>query len=139
MSEESTGLPRPVLVGESAGTPDDLMGRVAHGVLPCLWVVAVEAGLRPLLAEWADEDHAALADLGYDSERTALTTPIKAQRRPPADHAAEARRRARPAPLDPRPGAARPRNVRRLRAALARVRALPEVTRVSGNQTPFCS
>jgi hypothetical protein len=31
----------------------------------------------PLLAEWADEDHAALADLGYEGERTALTTPIK--------------------------------------------------------------
>lgn len=31
MSEESTGLPRPVLVGESGGTPDDLMGRVARG------------------------------------------------------------------------------------------------------------
>jgi hypothetical protein len=31
----------------------------------------------PLLAEWADEGHAALADLGYEGERTALTTPIK--------------------------------------------------------------
>src|SRR4051794_37211298 len=26
----------------------------------------------PLLAEWADEDHAALADLGYEGERAAL-------------------------------------------------------------------
>jgi DDE superfamily endonuclease len=31
----------------------------------------------PLLAEWTDEAHAALADLGYEGERTALTTPIK--------------------------------------------------------------
>jgi hypothetical protein len=31
----------------------------------------------PLLAEWTDTDHAALADLGYEGERTALTTPIK--------------------------------------------------------------
>ena len=31
----------------------------------------------PLLAEWTDETHAALADLGYESERAALTTPIK--------------------------------------------------------------
>ncbi len=31
----------------------------------------------PLLAEWTDADHAALADLGYEGERTALTTPIK--------------------------------------------------------------
>ena len=31
----------------------------------------------PLLAEWTDEDHAALADLGYEGEREALTTPIK--------------------------------------------------------------
>jgi hypothetical protein len=31
----------------------------------------------PLLTEWADEEHAALADLGYEGERTALTTPIK--------------------------------------------------------------
>jgi hypothetical protein len=31
----------------------------------------------PLLAEWTDAEHAALADLGYEGERTALTTPIK--------------------------------------------------------------
>src|SRR5687767_15445458 len=31
----------------------------------------------PLLTEWTDEVHAALADLGYEGERTALTTPIK--------------------------------------------------------------
>ncbi|MGY1762290.1 transposase family protein [Geodermatophilus sp. SYSU D00779] len=31
----------------------------------------------PLLTEWTDEAHAALADLGYQGERTALTTPIK--------------------------------------------------------------
>jgi hypothetical protein len=31
----------------------------------------------PLLVEWTDDDHAALADLGYEGERIALTTPIK--------------------------------------------------------------
>lgn len=31
----------------------------------------------PLLAEWTDPTHAALADLGYEGERGALTTPIK--------------------------------------------------------------
>jgi hypothetical protein len=31
----------------------------------------------PLLTEWTDEDHAVLADLGYEGERAALTTPIK--------------------------------------------------------------
>jgi hypothetical protein len=31
----------------------------------------------PLLTEWTDEVHAALADLGYEGERAALTTPIK--------------------------------------------------------------
>jgi hypothetical protein len=31
----------------------------------------------PLLAEWTDTDHATLGDLGYEGERTALTTPIK--------------------------------------------------------------
>src|SRR3712207_5774609 len=31
----------------------------------------------PLLAEWADQTHATLADLGYEGERAALTTPIK--------------------------------------------------------------
>src|SRR4051794_9335694 len=31
----------------------------------------------PLLIEWTDATHAALADLGYEGERTALTTPIK--------------------------------------------------------------
>jgi hypothetical protein len=31
----------------------------------------------PLLAEWTDAEHAALADLGYEGARTALTTPIK--------------------------------------------------------------
>ncbi len=31
----------------------------------------------PLLAEWTDEAHAVLADLGYEGERATLTTPIK--------------------------------------------------------------
>ena len=31
----------------------------------------------PQLAEWTDQAHAALADLGYQGERDALTTPIK--------------------------------------------------------------
>src|SRR4051794_29678670 len=31
----------------------------------------------PLLAEWTDEDHAALADLGYEGEQDVLTLPIK--------------------------------------------------------------
>jgi hypothetical protein len=30
-----------------------------------------------LLAAWTDEDHVALADLGYEGERAALITPIK--------------------------------------------------------------
>ena len=38
---------------------------------------ARHAEALPLLAEWTDTDHAALADLGYEGERTALTTPIK--------------------------------------------------------------
>src|SRR4051794_5390769 len=55
-----------------------------------LWTSAVRPGrehdttaLRthaealPLLAEWTDQGHAVLADLGYEGERTALTTPIK--------------------------------------------------------------
>jgi hypothetical protein len=29
------------------------------------------------LAEWTDDEHAALADLGYEGEQAALTTPIK--------------------------------------------------------------
>ena len=41
----------------------------------------------PLLAEWTDQAHAVLADLGYEGERAALTTPIKrsAERRLTAD------------------------------------------------------
>src|ERR671910_3812605 len=31
----------------------------------------------PLLAAWTDDEHAVLADLGYEGERGALTTPIK--------------------------------------------------------------
>jgi hypothetical protein len=31
----------------------------------------------PLLAAWTDTDHAVLADLGYEGERGALTTPVK--------------------------------------------------------------
>ena len=31
----------------------------------------------PALAEWTDTEHAVLADLGYEGERAALTTPIK--------------------------------------------------------------
>jgi hypothetical protein len=31
----------------------------------------------PLLAEWTDDEHAVLADLGYEGERAALTTPIE--------------------------------------------------------------
>jgi DDE superfamily endonuclease len=55
-----------------------------------LWTSAVRPGrehdttaLRthpealPLLAEWTDDEHAALGDLGYEGERAALTTPIK--------------------------------------------------------------
>ena len=30
----------------------------------------------PLLAEWTDQAHAVLTDLGYEGERSALTTPI---------------------------------------------------------------
>jgi hypothetical protein len=37
----------------------------------------IHAEALPLLAEWTDEDHAVLADLGYEGERAALTTPIK--------------------------------------------------------------
>jgi DDE superfamily endonuclease len=33
-----------------------------------------------LLTEWTDAEHAALADLGYEGERAALTTPIKQPR-----------------------------------------------------------
>src|SRR4051812_22957464 len=36
-----------------------------------------DAEALPLLAEWTDTDHAVLADLGYEGERGALTTPIK--------------------------------------------------------------
>ena len=41
----------------------------------------------PLLAEWTDEAHAVLADLGYEGERGPLTVPIKtpAERRLTAD------------------------------------------------------
>jgi hypothetical protein len=55
-----------------------------------LWTSAVRPGrehdttaLRghtealPLLAEWTDEAHAALGDLGYEGERATLTIPIK--------------------------------------------------------------
>jgi DDE superfamily endonuclease len=31
----------------------------------------------PALAQWSDEDHAALGDLGYEGERATLTIPIK--------------------------------------------------------------
>ena len=57
---------------------------------PPLWTSGVRPGrehdttaLRahpealPLLAEWTDDGHAVLADLGYEGERAALTTPIK--------------------------------------------------------------
>ena len=40
-------------------------------------VVEVAHEALPLLGEWTDEAHAALADLGYEGERAALTTPIK--------------------------------------------------------------
>jgi DDE superfamily endonuclease len=35
------------------------------------------AQVLPLLAAWTDEAHAVLADLGYEGERGALTTPVK--------------------------------------------------------------
>jgi hypothetical protein len=35
------------------------------------------AEVLPLLAEWTDDEHAALADLGYGGERAALTTTVK--------------------------------------------------------------
>jgi len=34
----------------------------------------------PLLAAWTGQDHAVLADLGYEGERAALTTPIVTHR-----------------------------------------------------------
>ena len=33
--------------------------------------------MLPLLGEWTDQAHAVLADLGYEGERAALTTPVK--------------------------------------------------------------
>jgi hypothetical protein len=39
----------------------------------------------PLLAEWIDQAHAVLADLGYEGERSALTTPITHTPRLPVD------------------------------------------------------
>jgi hypothetical protein len=43
----------------------------------------------PLLAEWTDEEHTVLADLGAEGERAVLTTPIKhpARRRRTTDSA----------------------------------------------------
>jgi hypothetical protein len=35
------------------------------------------AEVLPLLAAWTDQTHAVLADLGYEGERGALTTPVK--------------------------------------------------------------
>jgi hypothetical protein len=35
------------------------------------------AEVLPLLGEWTDQSHAVLADLGYEGERAALTTPVK--------------------------------------------------------------
>ena len=35
------------------------------------------AQVLPLLAAWTDQAHAVLADLSYEGERAALTTPIK--------------------------------------------------------------
>jgi hypothetical protein len=35
------------------------------------------AVVLPLLAEWTDADHAALADLGYEGEQAILTLPVK--------------------------------------------------------------
>ena len=37
----------------------------------------IHAEVLPLLGEWTDQAHAVLADLGYEGERAALTTPIK--------------------------------------------------------------
>jgi len=37
----------------------------------------VHAEVLPLLAEWTDQTHAVLADLGYEGEQAALTTPTK--------------------------------------------------------------
>src|SRR4051794_131370 len=78
----------PVVVGQARRPRRQRAGRCPDG-WP-LWTSAVRPGrehdttaLRtdaealPLLAEWTDEDHAALADLGYEGERAALTTPIK--------------------------------------------------------------
>jgi len=35
------------------------------------------AEVLPALAEWTDETHAVLGDLGYEGEQAALTTPVK--------------------------------------------------------------
>jgi DDE superfamily endonuclease len=50
---------------------------VRPGLEPDTTALRTHAEALPLLAEWTDEDHAALADPGYEGERAALTTPIK--------------------------------------------------------------
>ncbi len=40
-------------------------------------VLRTDPEVLPLLGEWTDQAHAVLADLGYEGERAALTTPIK--------------------------------------------------------------
>jgi hypothetical protein len=79
----------PVVVGQARRPRRQRAGHRAPDGWP-LWTSGVRPGrehdttaLRahaealPLLAAWTDTDHAALADLGYEGERAALTTPIK--------------------------------------------------------------
>src|SRR5204862_435711 len=58
--------------GEPIGPPPVRPGR--DHAAPCL---RAHAEVLPALAEWTDETHAVLGDLGYEGEQAALTTPVK--------------------------------------------------------------
>ena len=52
-------------LGRPAGREHDTTALRAH------------AELLPAVAEWTDDGHAVLGDLGYEGEQAALTTPVK--------------------------------------------------------------
>jgi len=52
-------------LGRAAGREHDTTALRAH------------AELLPAVAEWTDDGHAVLGDLGYEGEQAALTTPVK--------------------------------------------------------------
>src|SRR4051794_11975328 len=71
----------PLMAATSRSSPPRTAGRCGSRAWPGrehdTSALRAHAEVLPTLAEWTDEVHAVLGDLGYEGERAALTIPVK--------------------------------------------------------------